>query len=88
MSGPAGTGGTLARSRTLRVLVVLWLAILVFGFVAQATELFGARGSALALALMGLAAAGFIAVGSIGVWLVIRGIDEPKAGGGADSPER
>jgi hypothetical protein len=48
----------------------------VLGFVAQVTKLFGAHGDTLTLALLGLAAAGFILIGCAGFWLVMHGFDQ------------
>jgi len=56
----------------LVVLVVLWVCALVLGFVTQTTELFGARDGTVALALLGVACVGFLAIGAIGIWLVLR----------------
>ncbi len=65
----------------VKALVALWVAVLVLGFVAQTTELFGARNGGLAWLLLGLAALGFLAIGSAGIWLVLRGLDEHDAKG-------
>jgi hypothetical protein len=68
------------RSRRRAILVAtaaLWIALLVLGFVAQVTKLFGAHGDAVTLGLLGLAAAGFILMGAAGMWLVMRGFDRP-----------
>ena len=77
MSAPGKRG--LGRSVLVRALVPLWIAVLVLGFVAQTTELFGTRNGILAWLLLGVAALGFIVIGSVGIWLVVRGLDEPNA---------
>jgi uncharacterized membrane protein len=54
----------------------------VLGFVSQATELFGAHSSVLALLLLALAAVGFVLIGAVGMWLVVRGLDGRSDSGG------
>ncbi len=66
----------LGRGAIIRLLVALWIAVLALGFVAQTTELFGTRNGPLAWLLLGVAALGFILIGSVGIWLVVRGLDE------------
>jgi putative Mn2+ efflux pump MntP len=56
-------------------LIGLWITVFVLGFVSQATELFGAHSSVLALLLLALAAVGFVLIGAVGMWLVVRGLD-------------
>lgn len=68
----------LSRGAIVGVLGALWIAVLVLGFVAQATELFGVRRGTLAFLLLGLAALGFILIGSVGVWLTLGGVDEHR----------
>ncbi len=67
---------SLSRGAIVGGLAVLWVAVLVLGFVAQTTELFGVRRGALAFLLLGVAALGFILIGSVGVWLTLGGVDE------------
>lgn len=66
----------------MKVLVALWLAILVVGFVAQTTELFGREHGVLAWSLLGIAAIGFIVVGAGAMWLVVRALDDHGTGDG------
>lgn len=68
---------SLSRGAIVAALVVLWIAVLVLGFVAQTTELFGMRRGAVAFLLLGVAAVGFILIGFIGMWLTFDGVDEP-----------
>lgn len=56
-------------------LVALWIAVLVLGFISQATELFGAHSGVVALLLLALAAAGFVLIGGVGMLLIYRGLD-------------
>jgi hypothetical protein len=71
----------LSRGAIVGALVALWIAVLVLGFAAQATELFGVRRDALAFLLLGVAALGFILIGSVGVWLTLGGGDEHGTSG-------
>ncbi len=64
------------RHRGVAVLVVLWVCILAFGFVAQTTELFGTRGGTTSLLLFAIAALGFMFTGVLGVWLIQRALDQ------------
>jgi putative Mn2+ efflux pump MntP len=67
------SGGPRTPTRPVLVtLAVLWLCALVLGFVTQTTELFGARGSALSMTLLGVASVGFVTIGALGCWIVLR----------------
>lgn len=68
------------REVVLGGLVTLWLAVLVLGFVAQTTELFGASNGSLALLLLGVAGLGFIVLGCAGIWLVVHELHEHADG--------
>ncbi|MGO9488893.1 MAG: hypothetical protein ACLQBB_07680 [Solirubrobacteraceae bacterium] len=61
--------------------MALWIGLLVLGFVAQTTELFGVRPAALAFLLLAVAALGFILIGCVGVWLTLGGVDEHRTTG-------
>ena len=67
------------RGVIVAVLVALWIAVLGLALAAQTTELFGVRGGILAWLLFGVAALGFILIGSVGVWLTLTGLDEHNA---------
>jgi hypothetical protein len=69
----------IGRGAIVGALVALWIAVLVLGFVAQTTELFGVRRGAFAFLLLGVAALGFVLIGSVGVWLTLGGVDEHSA---------
>jgi hypothetical protein len=71
----------LSRGAIVGALVALWIGLLVLGFVAQTTELFGVRRGALAFLLLGVAALGFILIGSVGVWLTLGGVDGHSTSG-------
>lgn len=74
-----------SRGAIVGALVALWVGLLALGFVAQTTELFGARRGALVFLLLGVAALGFIVIGCVGVWLTLGGFDEHPTS--SDQPE-
>ena len=67
------------RGVIVAALVALWIAVLALALASQTTELFGVRGGILAWLLFGVAALGFILIGSVGVWLTLSGLDEHNA---------
>ena len=56
--------------------VTLWIALLVVGFVAQVTKLFGTHSDGVTLALLGVGSVGFILIACAGYWLVMHGFDD------------
>jgi hypothetical protein len=67
------------RRRTLKVLVVMWIAALVLGFVGQTTELLGSGNGIFSWLLLGFGTVGFLAIGAIGIWLVLDWLGRDQA---------
>lgn len=68
----------------LKVLVAMWIAALVLGFVGQTTELLGAGRGILSWVLLGIGTIGFIAIGATGIWIVLDWLGREQARQGPD----